>query len=152
MGLCVNGVSLLMVKGSDFGICMRATQLWKMARVRNEKWIRARVWKIKGSWVQQVEEVVISFKHGLAFPLLHPHPLSPRWPPHHYSLLPHHSLQAVRALGLTSFQPFPVVHIAYSCGIRLQGHSGWVLVFSGDSRPCDQVRLILSFGSQPRTL
>lgn len=43
-------------------------------------------------------------------------------------------------LGLHQLQPFEVQHIPFSYGVALQGAGGWRVVFSGDTRPCAQVR------------
>ncbi|GFH16361.1 uncharacterized protein HaLaN_12764 [Haematococcus lacustris] len=48
-------------------------------------------------------------------------------------------MQAKEQLGLTELQPFEVVHIRHSCGVRLVSKQGWSMVFSGDSRPCPQL-------------
>jgi hypothetical protein len=58
---------------------------------------------------------------------------------HHFLPLLLPPLQAVSALGLARLQPFPVQHIAYACGIEVEGLKGWRVVFSGDTRPCKAV-------------
>lgn len=45
--------------------------------------------------------------------------------------------RVVAALGLTTFEPFPVEHVNNSFGLRLEGAKGWKVVFSGDTRPCE---------------
>ena len=42
-------------------------------------------------------------------------------------------------LGLKTLQSVLVVHCAHAYAAVLEGESGWKVVFSGDTRPCDQL-------------
>lgn len=42
-------------------------------------------------------------------------------------------------LGLKTLQSVLVVHCAHAYAAVLEGEAGWKLVFSGDTRPCDQL-------------
>lgn len=47
--------------------------------------------------------------------------------------------QVMRALGLKTYEGFPVQHVSNSSGLKLEGEKGWTVVFSGDTRPCEAV-------------
>jgi ribonuclease BN (tRNA processing enzyme) len=47
--------------------------------------------------------------------------------------------QVLSQLQLRAFAPFPVQHVGRAYGIRVEGESGWKLVFSGDTRPAQSV-------------
>ena len=50
------------------------------------------------------------------------------------------ALSAVKAqLGLKTLQSVLVVHCAHAYAAVLEGEAGWKVVFSGDTRPCDQL-------------
>ena len=42
-------------------------------------------------------------------------------------------------LGLRRLQSVLVVHCAHAYAAVLEGQAGWKVVFSGDTRPCDQL-------------
>lgn len=42
-------------------------------------------------------------------------------------------------LGLKSLHSVLVVHCAHAYAAVLEGEAGWKVVFSGDTRPCDQL-------------
>ena len=42
-------------------------------------------------------------------------------------------------LGLKSLYSVLVVHCAHAYAAVLEGEAGWKVVFSGDTRPCDQL-------------
>ena len=42
-------------------------------------------------------------------------------------------------LGLKTLQSLLVVHCAHAYAAILEGKSGWKVVFSGDTRPCEQM-------------
>ena len=42
-------------------------------------------------------------------------------------------------LGLKTLQSVLVVHCAHAYAAVLEGLNGWKLVFSGDTRPCEQL-------------
>ena len=42
-------------------------------------------------------------------------------------------------LGLKRLQSVLVVHCAHAYAAVLEGQAGWKVVFSGDTRPCDQL-------------
>ena len=49
-------------------------------------------------------------------------------------------LSAVKTqLGLKTLQSVLVVHCAHAYAAVLEGEVGWKVVFSGDTRPCDQL-------------
>ena len=50
------------------------------------------------------------------------------------------AVSAVKAqLGLKTLQSVLVVHCAHAYAAVLEGQAGWKVVFSGDTRPCDQL-------------
>ena len=49
--------------------------------------------------------------------------------------------QVKAQLGLKTLQSLLVVHCAHAYAAILEGESGWKLVFSGDTRPCEQMVL-----------
>lgn len=44
-----------------------------------------------------------------------------------------------KALDLTVIEPVEVVHCRWAYGLSIQHKSGWKLVYSGDTRPCDKL-------------
>ena len=55
--------------------------------------------------------------------------------PPHYPLF----LAACQLLGLARLHSVPVVHCAHAYAAVLEGAAGWKVVYSGDTRPCDQL-------------
>ena len=43
------------------------------------------------------------------------------------------------AAGLAKLESVRVVHCAHAFGVVLEGEAGWKLVYSGATRPCDQL-------------
>lgn len=43
------------------------------------------------------------------------------------------------ALGLSALESVRVVHCAHAFAVVLVSEAGWKLVYSGDTRPCDQM-------------
>ena len=50
--------------------------------------------------------------------------------------------QVMKHLALKSILPFPVEHVGSAYGICIEGETGWKIVFSGDTRPCQSVSLL----------
>ncbi|KAI8085970.1 beta-lactamase-like protein [Gilbertella persicaria] len=44
-----------------------------------------------------------------------------------------------KTLGLASIEPVEVVHCRWAYGLSIQHESGWKLVYSGDTRPCNRL-------------
>jgi ribonuclease Z len=44
-----------------------------------------------------------------------------------------------QTLGLESFQTVDVIHCLWAYGVSLKQSSGWKLVYSGDTRPCQKL-------------
>ncbi|OBZ86036.1 Zinc phosphodiesterase ELAC protein 2 [Choanephora cucurbitarum] len=44
-----------------------------------------------------------------------------------------------KSLGLSSIEPVEVVHCKWAYGLSIQHKSGWKLVYSGDTRPCNRL-------------
>ncbi|CEP15250.1 hypothetical protein [Parasitella parasitica] len=44
-----------------------------------------------------------------------------------------------KALDLTAIEPVEVVHCKWAYGLSIQHKSGWKLVYSGDTRPCEKL-------------
>lgn len=61
---------------------------------------------------------------------------SPALPP---ALCPRNVLPVLQGLGLTSFETVNVIHVAQSFGVVLTHKEGWKLVYSGDTRPCEDL-------------
>ena len=47
--------------------------------------------------------------------------------------------QVNKALGLVRLESVRVVHCSHAFAVALVGEAGWKLVYSGDTRPCDQL-------------
>ncbi|KAG2206524.1 hypothetical protein INT47_008541 [Mucor saturninus] len=108
---------------------------WNMANRRNDTITVVAPFVYK-HWLHEYRHVEYIGSHSRINFIRNENLLS-RTEPRGYELK--HLNELKKALGLESIEPVEVIHCRWAYGLSIKHQSGWKLVYSGDTRPCDKL-------------